>query len=173
MNKNFLKLCPHPCRCGYYGHPTKPCQCSYQEIKKYRNKLSGPIIDRIDIHLEVPPVEFKDLMKKNVKNSLDSKTIQKKVIKARKIQEKRYGSPLKINARLKTKEIKKYCILEPRAEEFLERVADKFHFSARSLHKILKISRTIADLEESEIILKHHIAEAVQYRILEKLLWQN
>ncbi|AEH22979.1 Mg chelatase, subunit ChlI [Thermodesulfobacterium geofontis OPF15] len=170
----FMLVCAmNPCRCGYYGHPTKPCQCTFQEIKKYRSKLSGPIIDRIDIHLEVPPVEFKDLMKEPIKSSLDSKTIQERVIKARKIQERRYGSPLKVNARLKPKEIKKYCILEPKAQDFLEKVANKFNFSARALHKILKVSRTIADLEESEIILKQHIAEAVQYRILEKPLWEN
>jgi len=170
----FMLICAmNPCRCGYYGHPTKPCQCTFQEIKKYRSKLSGPIIDRIDIHLEVPPVEFKDLMKEPVKGSLDSKTIQERVVKARKIQERRYGSPLKVNARLKPKEIKKYCILEPKAQDFLEKVADRFNFSARALHKILKVSRTIADLEESEIILKQHIAEAVQYRILEKPLWEN
>ena len=170
----FMLVCAmNPCRCGYYGHPTKPCQCTFQEIKKYRSKLSGPIIDRIDIHLEVPPVEFKDLMKEPIKSSLDSKTIQERVIKTRKIQERRYGSPLKVNARLKPKEIKKYCILEPKAQDFLEKVANKFNFSARALHKILKVSRTIADLEESEIILKQHIAEAVQYRILEKPLWEN
>jgi len=170
----FMLVCAmNPCRCGYYGHPTKPCQCTFQEIKKYRSKLSGPIIDRIDIHLEVPSVEFKDLMKEPIKSSLDSKTIQERVVKARKIQEKRYGSPLKINARLKPKEIKKYCILEPKAQDFLEKVANKFSFSARALHKILKVSRTIADLEESEIILKQHIAEAVHYRILEKPLWEN
>jgi magnesium chelatase family protein len=170
----FMLVCAmNPCRCGYYGHPTKPCQCTFQEIKKYRSKLSGPIIDRIDIHLEVPPVEFKDLMKEPIKGSLDSKTIQERVVKARKIQERRYGSPLKVNARLKPKEIKKYCILEPKAQDFLEKVANKFNFSARALHKILKVSRTIADLEESEIILKQHIAEAVQYRILEKPLWEN
>jgi magnesium chelatase family protein len=170
----FMLICAmNPCRCGYYGHPTKPCQCTFQEIKKYRSKLSGPIIDRIDIHLEVPPVEFKDLMKEPIKGSLDSKTIQERVVKARKIQERRYGFPLKVNARLKPKEIKKYCILEPKAQDFLEKVADRFNFSARALHKILKVSRTIADLEESEIILKQHIAEAVQYRILEKPLWES
>jgi len=170
----FMLVCAmNPCRCGYYGHPTKPCQCTFQEIKKYRSKLSGPIIDRIDIHLEVPPVEFKDLMKEPIKGSLNSKTIQERVVKARKIQERRYGSPLKVNARLKPKEIKKYCILEPKAQDFLEKVANKFNFSARALHKILKVSRTIADLEESEIILKQHIAEAVQYRILEKPLWES
>jgi len=170
----FMLICAmNPCRCGYYGHPTKACQCTFQEIKKYRSKLSGPIIDRIDIHLEVPPVEFKDLMKEPAKGSLDSKTIQERIIRVRKIQEKRYGSPSKVNARLKPKEIKKYCILELKAQDFLEKVADKFNFSARSLHKILKVSRTIADLEESEIILKQHIAEAVQYRILEKPLWES
>ncbi len=171
----FMLVCAmNPCRCGYLGHPTKPCQCSFQEIKKYRSKLSGPIIDRIDMHLEIPPVDLKDLIKTDIKTSLDSKTIREKILKARKIQKKRYGYPFKVNARLKPKEIKKYCILDLKAQEFLEKASEKFNFSARSLHKILKVSRTIADLEESEIILKHHITEAIQYRILEKSsIWEN
>lgn len=167
----FMLICAmNPCKCGYYGHPTKPCQCTYQEIKKYRSKLSGPIMDRIDIHLEIPPVEIKDLIKEGAKSCVDSQTLRERVVKSRNIQEKRYGSSLKVNARLKPKEIKKYCILESKAEEFLEKVVEKFHFSARSLHKILKIARTIADLEESDRILVHHVAEAVQYRSLEKFL---
>ncbi len=167
----FMLICAmNPCPCGYYGHPTKPCQCSFQEIKKYRRKLSGPIIDRIDIHVEVPPVDLKKLLTQKKEDSVDSKTIREKVIKARNYQQKRYENPLKVNARLKPKEIKKYCIMEPSAQSFLEKAVEKLQFSARSVHKILKISRTIADLEESEIILKRHISEALQYRALERLI---
>ena len=170
----FMLICAmNPCKCGYYGHPTKPCQCTSQEIRKYRSKLSGPIVDRIDIHLEVPAVDFKDLLKDKPKNVLDSKTLKERVIKARNFQKKRYGSSEKINAYLKPKEIKKYCVLDSKAQDFLEKAGEKFGFSARAIHKILKIARTIADLEECEIIEKQHIAEAIQYRILERNLWQD
>ena len=171
LRNDPLKLCSHPCKCGYYGHPTKPCQCSFQEIKRYRTKISGPVLDRIDIHLEVPPVDYKDLLKNSNKPQTSSSEIKQKVLAARKIQEKRYGTKLKTNAKLKPKEIKKYCILEPKAQAFLEKAAEKFSFSSRAIHKILKLARTIADLEESDIILKHHITEAVQYRSLEKNIW--
>ncbi len=169
----FILICAmNPCRCGYYGHPTKPCQCTYQEIKKYRSKLSGPILDRIDIQIEVPPVEIKELLKDKVeKSQINSEVMREKVLKARKIQMERYKNSKKVNARLNSREVKKYCKMEKDAKEFLERVADKFNLSARAVHKILKISRTIADLEECEIILKQHIAEAVQYRVLERDKW--
>ena len=168
----FMLICAmNPCKCGYYGHPTKPCQCSFQEIKRYRSKISGPIFDRIDIHLEVPPVDYKDLFENSNKPQTSSSEIRQRVLAARKIQEKRYGTKLKTNAKLKPKEIKKYCILEPKAQDFLEKAAKKFGFSSRAIHKILKLARTIADLEESNIILKHHITEAVQYRSLEKNIW--
>ena len=104
---------------------------------------------------------------------LDSKTLKERVIKARNFQKKRYGSSEKINAYLKPKEIKKYCVLDSKAQDFLEKAGEKFGFSARAIHKILKIARTIADLEECEIIEKQHIAEAIQYRILERNLWQD
>jgi len=169
----FILICAmNPCRCGYYGHPTKPCQCTYQEIKKYRSKLSGPILDRIDIQIEVPPVEIKELLKDKVeKNQINSEVMRERVLKARKIQMERYKNSKKVNARLNSREVKRYCKMEKDAKEFLERVADKFNLSARAVHKILKISRTIADLEECEIILKQHIAEAVQYRVLERDKW--
>lgn len=170
----FMLVCAmNPCKCGYYGHPTKPCQCTFQEVKKYRNKISGPILDRIDIHLQVPSVDYKALLKTSDKPQISSAEIKERVLAARKIQERRYGTQLKTNAKLKPKEIKKYCILEPKAQEFLEKAAEKFSFSARAIHKILKVARTIADLEQSEIILKHHITEAIQYRSLEKNLWQE
>ncbi len=158
----------NPCKCGWLGHPRKACQCSFQEIKKYRSKLSGPIIDRIDLHIEVPSVEVKELIQEGREAEESSKDIRERIIRIRKIQERRYGTPLKLNAHLKPKEIKKFCKLELLAEELLLKAIEKFAFSARSVHKILKISRTIADLAGSDIIKKEHIAEALQYRILEK-----
>ncbi|QER42465.1 YifB family Mg chelatase-like AAA ATPase [Thermodesulfobacterium sp. TA1] len=170
----FMLVCAmNPCKCGYYGHPTKPCQCTFQEVKKYRTKISGPILDRIDIHLEVPSVDYKALLKTSDRPQVSSSEIRQRVLTARKFQEKRYGTKLKTNAKLKPKEIKKYCVLEPKAQDFLEKAAEKFSFSARAIHKILKLARTIADLEESDIILKHHLTEAIQYRTLEKNLWQE
>jgi magnesium chelatase family protein len=162
----------NPCRCGYLGHPTKACQCTYQEIKKYKSKLSGPIVDRIDLHVEVPPVEIKELLQETPKNLETSKDIRERVIFARKVQEKRYGTPLKLNAHLSSKEIKKYVKLETGGEAFLEKASEKYGFSARSLHKVLKVARTIADLSGCEIIKKEHLAEALQFRILERKIYE-
>ncbi|MFN3504837.1 MAG: YifB family Mg chelatase-like AAA ATPase [Caldimicrobium sp.] len=164
----MLVAAANPCKCGYLGHPLKACQCTYQEIKKYQSKFSGPILDRIDIQVEVPPVELKEILGEKVGGSESSKEIREKVMSARKVQERRYGSSLKLNAHLKPKEIKKYCVLEKGAQDFLEKALEKLGFSARAVHKILKVSRTIADLEGCEIIKKEHLAEAIQYRILEK-----
>lgn len=166
--KFMLVTAANPCKCGYLGHPLKACQCSYQEIKKYQSKLSGPIIDRIDLHVEVPPVEIREILEEKGKGGETSKEIRERVIKARKKQEERYGTSLKLNAHLKPKEIKKFCILEAGAESFLEKALEKIGFSARSVHKILKVARTIADLEDCEIIKKKHLAEAIQYRVLER-----
>ena len=170
----FILLCAmNPCKCGYYGHPKKICQCSPAELKKYRSKLSGPIVDRIDIHVEVPDVEYKDLIEAKQSPGMNSEEMREQVVKVRKIQEKRYGSPLKLNAHLKAKEIKKYCKTDEKGRKFLELISDKFGFSARTIHKILKVARTIADLKECEIILREHLAEAVQYRVLERGLWDE
>ncbi len=169
----FILVCAmNPCRCGYLGHPTKACQCTYQEIKKYKSKLSGPIVDRIDLHVEVPPVEIRDLLQEKTPSSESSKDIRERVILARKIQEKRYGTPLKLNAHLSSREIKKFCKLETGGETFLEKAVEKLGFSARSVHKILKVARTIADLSKCDIIKKEHLAEALQYRILERKIYE-
>lgn len=169
----FILVCAmNPCRCGYLGHPTKACQCTYQEIKKYKSKLSGPIVDRIDLHVEVPPVEIKDLLQERVSSSESSKEIRERVFLARKVQEKRYGTPLKLNAHLSSKEIKRFCKLETGGEAFLEKASEKLGLSARSLHKVLKVARTIADLSNCEIIKKEHLAEALQYRILERKIYE-
>lgn len=166
--KFLLIAAANPCKCGYLGHPTKACQCTYQEIKKYQSKLSGPIIDRIDIHIEVPPVEIKEILREKAQAGESSEEIRERIIKARNIQERRYGTTTKLNAHLKPKEIKKFCTLESGGEIFLEKVLEKMGFSARAVHKILKVARTIADLEGCDIIKKEHLAEAIQYRVLER-----
>lgn len=166
--KFMLVAAANPCKCGYLGHPLKACQCSYQEIRKYQSKLSGPIIDRIDLHVEVPPVEIREILEEKGKTGESSIEIRQRVMEARKRQEKRYGTPLKLNSHLKPKEIKKYCLLEVGGESFLENALQKIGFSARAVHKILKVARTIADLEDCEIIKKKHLAEAIQYRLLER-----
>jgi len=125
-------------------------------------------VDRIDLHLEVPPVEIKDLLHQREAQGESSKELRQRVILARELQAKRYGSPLKLNAHLTPKEIKRYCKVEAGGETFLEKAVEKLGFSARALHKVLKVARTIADLANYEIIKKEHLAEALQYRILER-----
>ncbi|MCS7199310.1 MAG: YifB family Mg chelatase-like AAA ATPase [Caldimicrobium sp.] len=168
----LLLVAMNPCKCGFLGHPLRSCTCSFQEVKKYRSKLSGPIIDRIDIHLEVPPVDVKDLLYDSDGPRESSEEIRARVVKARKFQEKRYGTCRKLNARLKPKEIKRYLKYEPGALEFLEKAVEKLGFSARAIHKVLKVARTIADLEECDIIKKVHLSEALQYRVLERKAYE-
>jgi len=167
----FLLVCAmNPCKCGYLGHPTKACQCTPQEIRKYKSKLSGPILDRIDLHVEVPPVEIGELLAEKKSSGVSSAEVRERVLFAREKQKKRQGE--KKNAELKPKEIKKVCLLEPGVESFLEASAKRLSLSARALHKVLKVARTIADLEGRERIAKEHVLEALQYRVLERKLYE-
>ncbi|MCS7150281.1 MAG: YifB family Mg chelatase-like AAA ATPase [Caldimicrobium sp.] len=169
----FLLICAmNPCKCGYLGHPSKACTCSFQEIKKYRSKLSGPIVDRMDIHLEVPPVEIRDLLYDRGAPQEGSKAIRERVVRARQLQERRYGIPGKLNAHLKPREIKKFFVFEHGAMEFIEKALERLGLSARAIHKVLKVARTIADLEDCDIIKKTHLSEALQYRVLERKVYE-
>lgn len=158
----------NPCKCGYLGHPTRACQCTFQEIRKYRAKLSGPIVDRIDLHVEVPPIEVREILRDQNPTGETSQEIRERVIRGRAIQERRYGIASKLNAHLKPKEIKRFCRLEAGAEDFLVKALERLGLSARAVHKILKVARTIADLSECEIIKKEHLSEAIQYRVLDR-----
>ncbi len=166
----FILICAmNPCKCGYLGHPTKACRCTPQEIRKYQSRISGPIMDRIDLQLEVPPVEPEKILKnKSVEKGKSSQEMREKVIKVREIQTKRYGSPLKTNGKLSAKEIKVYCKLTEEAENFLMKASKKLNLSPRAIHKVIKVARTIADFEEKEKIEKSHIAEALQFRLSDK-----
>lgn len=157
----------NPCKCGYYGDPRHECTCTSAEIDRYISKLSGPFLDRMDLQVEVSGVDIGDLQKISEEES--SKDIRNRVEAARKIQRKRYTkNNIYSNSELEGKNIEKYCVLESKAKKMLEIAFDKMKLSARGYHNILKISRTIADLDKSEYIKEVHIAEALQYRQLDR-----
>ncbi len=162
----------NPCPCGYYGHPTRECTCTDAARKRYRDKVSGPILDRIDIHIEVEPVDYDKLSSKEKEES--SLEIKKRLNKASKIQQKRFkGTNVTCNAKMSPKMTKEYCVLTDEASNLLKMSFDKLGLSARAYDKILRISRTIADLEESENIEFSHVAEAIQYRSLDRKYWSE
>ncbi len=165
--KFMLVTAMNPCPCGYFGHPTKSCKCTYRMIKQYRNKISAPILDRIDIHIELSEPKGEDLVSKKQGDS--SFEIRKKVLRTYLIQKERYkNEKLLYNSQLNIKQIEKYCRIDESSKNFLKNTIDNLNLSARAYHKILRVSRTIADLENSEDIRQEHIAEAVQYRILDR-----
>ncbi len=157
----------NPCPCGYLGHPRRECKCSDKQIAKYRHRISGPILDRVDLFVLVSVVEAEKLSVTADKeaNRVSSKQAKELVVKARKSQEKRFvGSPLYTNSQMRNKDVKKYCFLTPEAENLLKLAAEKYDFSARSYFRLIKVARTIADLEDAKNILPAHMAEALQYR---------
>ena len=157
----------NPCPCGYLNHPKKECFCSVKDIKRYSKKISGPILDRIDLHIKVPVVDVEEFSRdKNASNFLEnSKKIRKRVCAAREIQEKRFKKEkICSNAEMSNREVKKYCLLPKDAEGILKQAAIMFQFSARSYFKMIKIARTIADLQGASDINISYMAEALQYR---------
>lgn len=154
----------NPCPCGYLGHPKIHCQCTQASIQRYKAKLSGPLLDRIDLQIEVPPILYEDLRKKNDKG-VDSKTMAGRVEKVRTIQSERYqNDEVYLNSQMTTRLIEKYCELDQSGEAILKSSMEKFHLSGRGVSRILKVSRTIADLEGSPSIQMEHLLEAMQYR---------
>lgn len=154
----------NPCPCGYFGDPKRACKCMPGQIQRYQKRISGPIIDRIDLHVEVPSVETQKLVDSKAKGE-SSKEVQKKVQLARNIQTKRFkGSRIKSNSEMTTRNVKEYCPLSPQCRTMLVSAAASMNLSARSYFKIIKIARTIADLEDSKEISVNHLAEALQYR---------
>lgn len=165
---NFILIASmNPCECGYYGSEQKKCTCNAKSIKKYAGKISGPILDRIDLHVEVKPVEYEKLV--IYKKAETSKEIRKRVNDAREIQLKRYkGLKILCNAELDSILLEKFCELDKKGNEIMEKAFKKLSLSARAHDKILKIARTIADLDSSKEIKYQHIAEALQYRSLDR-----
>lgn len=166
----MLVAAMNPCPCGYYSHPRRKCTCSDAAIKKYLNRVSGPLLDRIDIHVEVPAVEYEDLS--STQKGEPSSEIRKRVNRAREIQLKRYeGTKITCNARATADLMKEVCRLSSEAEEIMKTAFEKLSLSARAYDRVLKVARTIADLDESPDILEEHVLEAVQYRTLDKKYW--
>ncbi len=163
----------NPCPCGYYGHPTKKCTCSPAAVANYLGRISGPMLDRLDIHVEVPPVKYEELTGESVKEETSAE-IAKRVEAARKIQAERYaGTGITCNARLTPTLIRRFCTLTPQAEKALHAAFDNLGMSARSYDRILKVARTAADLDGETDIGFKHISAAIQYRSLDRKYWHN
>lgn len=160
----------NPCPCGYFGHPSRECHCTPMQIKRYLSKISGPLLDRIDIHIDVPAVEYKEISSEQLSES--SSSIRSRVEQARQAQLARFqGSSIYCNAQMNSRMIKKFCRLDEESKRLLQSGMERLGLSARAYTRILKVSRTIADLEGSADIKANHISEAIQYRTLDRQLW--
>ena len=159
----------NPCPCGNYGSTIKECTCNPYQVTKYRSKISGPLMDRIDIQVEIPALKIEEITTDTNENVETSATIRQRVVAARKIQLNRFkGKKIYCNAQMGPKEIKKYCVLDENSKNLLKTAIEKLGFSARAYDRILKVARTIADLDNSQVILIQHISEAIKYRSLDK-----
>lgn len=167
--KFMLVAAMNPCPCGYFGDRVHTCRCSPQQIRQYQSKISGPLLDRIDLHIEVPSVKYRALSDKELGES--SAEVRTRVNKARNLQQKRFGGhEVVCNAQMTEKQIHKFCQINEEAHKLIEMAIEKLGLSARAVNRILKVSRTIADLENNEFITASHVAEAIQYRSLDRSL---
>jgi magnesium chelatase family protein len=163
----MLVVAMNPCPCGYFGDRVRSCRCSAQQIRQYQGKISGPLLDRIDLHIEVPSVKYRDLTRTEEGES--SAAIKKRVDRARERQKQRFnGAGILTNARMMEKQIRSFCAIDEESHQLLEMAIEKMGFSARAMNRILKVSRTIADLEGADKIEPAHVAEAIQYRSLDR-----
>lgn len=164
----MLVAAMNPCACGYYGHPTKQCRCSESAVARYLGRVSGPLLDRLDIHIEVAPVEYEELRARH-QNEETSSEIRSRVIAARSLQEIRYkNETFKTNSAIAPGKLLGYCKLDSGAENLLKMAFERLSLSGRAHDRILKMARTIADLAASEIIMAEHISEAIQFRSLDR-----
>src|SRR5437016_11446302 len=161
-----------PCPCGSWNDPTRECRCSPLQIQRYVGRISGPLLDRIDIHIDVPAVRFRELTGDTPPDAEDSSAIRQRVIKARERQSERLAPEgIFSNAAMTPRLIRRYCRIDAESETMLERAMTRLGLSARAYDRILKVSRTIADLEDSDEIKSAHVAEAVHYRSLDRTYW--
>ena len=169
----FMLVCAmNPCKCGYYGHPVKTCTCSRAQIDAYLSRVSGPLLDRMDIQVEVPSLSYEKLSDNRPTES--SERIRERVMKAREIMNKRYaGTNIRANGDLTPAGIREYCVMDDAAKEILKAAFDRLGLSARGYDRILRVARTVADMHGAEIIGKEHIAQAVQFRNLDRKYWKN
>lgn len=169
---NFMLICSmNPCPCGNFGNPNQTCSCSPQQIQKYMARISGPLLDRIDIHVDVPAVKYQDLVLTRVGES--SETVRERVARARAVQARRFSERQGVhkNADMSAKDIKKFCAIDEQGQQLMKMAMTRLGLSARAFDRILKVSRTIADLADRDNILPQHISEAIQYRSLDRQYW--
>ena len=168
----MLVAAMNPCACGYYGHPTRECTCSANSVTRYLSRISGPLLDRFDLHVEVPPVGYIDLNAKDP--SENSASIRERVNAARRVQLERYaGTRIRTNSQLTPSLLRRHCALSPDAEALMESAFDRLGLSARAYDRLLKVARTIADLDGSEKLRIEHLSEAIQYRSLDRKYWHR
>ena len=168
-----LKKVPLVCPCGFFNHPDKECSCGPGIVQKYLNRISGPLLDRIDLHVEVTPVAFTELSAEQTTEK--SESIRERVIRAREIQSERFKplTGIYCNAQIGSNLLKDICTVNPACHNLLKTAMEKLNLSARAYDRILKVSRTIADLSGSANIRPEHLAEAIQYRSLDRAGWGN
>jgi magnesium chelatase family protein len=169
---NFMLIASmNPCPCGYYNHPTKDCTCGPEVVQRYLNKISGPLLDRIDLHIEILPVQFEEMRRHSSRES--SQNIYERVIRARQIQANRFAqfSHIRTNAMMDGAMIRQMCELDPPSESRLKSAMNQLSLSARAYDRIIKVARTIADLAVSDCIQSEHLSEAIAYRSLDRENW--
>jgi magnesium chelatase family protein len=167
----MLVAAMNACPCGYFGDLKRECRCSPIQVQRYRQRISGPLLDRIDLHIEVPAVEYRDIS--SDRDEERSVPIRERVMKARQRQQERFQKDRKTtcNARMGPRQIKQHCKLSPESQELIRMAMTELNLSARAYDRILKVSRTIADLSSSEAITSEHVSEAIQYRTFDRTLW--
>jgi len=161
----------NPCPCGYFNHPEKECICGSNTVQRYLSKISGPLLDRIDLHVEVTPVQFEQLSAS--RTTENSNAIRKRVIETRQIQKQRFDAfpEIHCNAQMSTQLTRELCQISESGMKLLKTAIERLSLSARAYDRILKVARTIADMEQSQGIENHHLAEAIQYRNLDRETW--
>ncbi len=166
----MLVAAMNPCPCGFFGDAKRKCRCAPQQVERYRERISGPLLDRIDLHVEAPAVSFDDL--RSDETGEPSAAIRERVFACRQVQQKRFGpGKVRVNARMSSQQFRKFCTLDSEGEGMLRMAMDQLNFSARAHDRILKVARTIADLAGSDAISGEHVSEAIQYRTLDRKLW--
>jgi magnesium chelatase family protein len=168
----MLAAAMNPCPCGFWNDPTRECRCTSVQIQRYVGRISGPLLDRIDIHIDVPAVKFRELTGDPPTDTEDSNAIRQRVIRSRERQIQRFATEgIFANAAMSPRLIRKYCRIDSESETMLERAMARLGLSARAYDRILKVSRTIADLDGTDTITSAHVSEAVHYRSLDRTYW--
>jgi magnesium chelatase family protein len=161
----------NPCQCGLLGSDLE-CRCTPLQVQRYLNRVSGPLLDRMDIHLEVPRIHYEDLTDNST--GLSTAMMREAIVRAREVQAERFNHlPGMLNSKMGPKEIKQFCQLDARADTMMKMAFKHLRMSARAYDRVLKVARTIADLEQSERVQAHHLAEAIQYRSLDRKYWRH